>query len=456
MCGQTDCTLPVNDALARVNATIWKMRPALTRARESFWFLPAVLGLGSIVLAQALIGVDRLLIDVGIQRLPLVSDLSATGGRAILSAVGITMLTVAATAFSITISVLATTSTSYGPRLVRNFMADRGNQLVLATLTSSFLYALVVLRSIRTQADTTTSFVPVIAVNFVLILAVADVAVLVYFIHHIARSVQVTTLQKRVLVDLLAVINLVYPDREAEHDNGEQPRDMTALTQTVAAAHGGFVQEINFDALVRLASENDWVVTITATPGSHVIVGEALLELSPAFVELNPTMKKELRQTFTLGDARTPHHDVEFALQQLIEMGVRGLASGANDPYTAVSALDAIAAALVPVAQRADPPPVLLKDGIPRVCCRWPTCEELLSSVFQAMRTYGITHPLVLEALLRFSTRIGRATTAPDRRAALAAELVAVRVAYLSSKPQEADSRRYLPALDEQISQLRS
>ena len=142
------------------------MRTWLQHARESFWFLPTVFGVGAIVLAVGLVECDRLLIGAGITDLPLLANLSATGGRAILAAIGGTMLGVAATSFSITISVLATTSSAYGPRLVRNFMADRGNQLVLAVLTSTFLYALIVLRSVRTEADSSYAFVPVVAVGF--------------------------------------------------------------------------------------------------------------------------------------------------------------------------------------------------------------------------------------------------------------------------------------------------
>ncbi|PPF33430.1 hypothetical protein C5C10_10685 [Rathayibacter sp. AY1A3] len=165
------------------------MRSRLLHLRESFWFLPALFGVLAVGLALGLVEVDHLLVRAGVSDIPLIEDLSPTGGRAILSAIGGTMLGVAATSFSITISVLATTSSAYGPRLVRNFMADRGNQVVLAVLTSTFLYSLIVLRAVHTEEDASLTFVPVVAVSFSVLLAVGDVAVLVYFIHHIALSV---------------------------------------------------------------------------------------------------------------------------------------------------------------------------------------------------------------------------------------------------------------------------
>ncbi|RIJ61073.1 DUF2254 domain-containing protein, partial [Clavibacter lycopersici] len=225
------------------------MRSRLLHARESFWLLPALLGLGAVVLALGLVEVDRLLVAAGIDDIPLVEDLSATGGRAILSAIGGTMLGVAATSFSITISVLATTSSSYGPRLVRNFMADRGNQVVLAVLTSTFLYALIVLRSIHTEEDGVVGFVPVLAVSAAVLLAVADVAVLVYFIHHIAMSVQVTTLQTRVLADLERVIDATRPARDAEAGavatDGPGDPDPAGPVHVVRAAATGYVAGVD-------------------------------------------------------------------------------------------------------------------------------------------------------------------------------------------------------------------
>jgi uncharacterized membrane protein len=169
------------------------LRAASLRIRESFWFWPTIFGVAAIVLAQLLVSVDERLQLAG-TRIPFLDALSASGGRSILTTIGTSMLTVAGTSFSITISVLATTSSTYGPRLVRNFMADRANQLVLAAFTSTFLYAIVVLRSVHTAIEDTDAFVPVIAVHVAVLMGVVDVAVLVFFIHHIATSVQVTSL----------------------------------------------------------------------------------------------------------------------------------------------------------------------------------------------------------------------------------------------------------------------
>ena len=406
---------------------------SLTRVRESFWFLPAVFALAALVLAEVLVTVDRSIPSSTTAGLPLLGALSASGGRSLLSGIGSSMLTVAGTSFSITISVLATTSSTYGPRLVRNFMADRSNQLVLAAFTSTFLYCIVVMRTVHTEVDDASAFVPVIAVHVAVLLGVVDVGVLVFFIHHIAASVQITSLQARVLSDLRAVAATVWPEEPGDgvrtEARGREAASASASASAapprhdddgvggavVRASADGYVQELAWPQLCRVAAREDVVVEVVAMPGRYVIAGDALVV---ARASLGSGAVQELRRAVTVGAARTPHQDVEFALQQLVEIAVRGLASGSNDPYTAVSALDMSAGVLVPLWRRSDAVVAHLDDqGRDRVLVRWPTVEELTLSVLDAVRTYADGQPAVQEAALRLIARLEQ--VAPPSRTGL-------------------------------------
>ncbi|PPH57023.1 DUF2254 domain-containing protein [Rathayibacter sp. AY1E1] len=385
------------------------MRSPLLHLRESFWFLPALFGVLAVGLALGLVEVDHLLVRAGVSDIPLIEDLSPTGGRAILSAIGGTMLGVAATSFSITISVLATTSSAYGPRLVRNFMADRGNQIVLAVLTSTFLYSLIVLRAVHTEEDASLTFVPVVAVSFSVLLAVGDVAVLVYFIHHIALSVQVTTLQQRVLGELVDVIERLHPE------DGEEPTDAEgALLAEEAlppagrepvvlrAVRGGYVEQLEVERLVALARRGDARLRVLALPGDHVLVGDPVLEVLEGSVA-----QEEAVAAVVVADARTPHQDLRYAVQQVVEIGVRGLATGTNDPYTAVGAVEALTSALVDLCGRPEARGRYSdSDGVVRLVVPWPRAGELLADVFLALRSYAMEQPLVVRAGVRLAERL--------------------------------------------------
>ncbi|QYF73142.1 DUF2254 domain-containing protein [Cryobacterium sp. PAMC25264] len=387
------------------------MRSFILRSRESFWFLPGVLGLTAIVLAEALVALDRFLLAEGDGQVLFLDVLSASGGRAILEIIGTSMLTVAATSFSITISVLATTSSTYGPRLVRNFLADRANQLVLASFTATFLYALVVLRSVRTVEDGGNDFVPVISTNVAVLLGILNVAVLVFFIHHIADSVQITTLQRRVQTDLTRAVDLIYPaDPAASSVQAAVPPVLSP--EAVPASTHGYVERVDLAALCEIARAHDCVIDVVAMPGVHRIAGEDLVRVSPG--RPAEEMADAVRAAFTLGVARTPHQDVRFAMQQLVEVAVRGLASGSNDPYTAVTALDLAATALVPVLSREPAATGLTDDaGHLRVLLHWPTPEDLIGDVFGGVETYGLDHPLVVRAALGLAERLAAVATTP-------------------------------------------
>ncbi|GAA4266633.1 DUF2254 domain-containing protein [Frondihabitans peucedani] len=385
------------------------MRFFVLRARESFWFLPAVFGIAAVVLAELLVTVDQVLIDHG-TRIPFLDALSASAGRSILSIIGTSMLTVAGTSFSITISVLATTSSTYGPRLVRNFLADRANQIVLAVFTSTFLYALVVLRAVRSETDQGSGFVPTLATHLAVVFGVLDVAVLVFFIHHIADSVQITTLQKRVQNDLLAAINLIYPEDVADDTTTATRQPALIDTAPVPSKSDGYVQQIDLDELRDIAKDAGCVLDVVAMPGTFVIPGDPLVRVSPAD-KITDVLKK-VQEAFTFGTARTPHQDVRFALQQLVEVAVRGLASGTNDPYTAVTALDLASTALIPLLTR-PPSATALTDGdTATVMVKWPAPDDLIRDVFAGVTTYGLEHPLVIDAATRLAHRL--LETAPN------------------------------------------
>ncbi|WP_066515221.1 DUF2254 domain-containing protein [Curtobacterium ammoniigenes] len=396
------------------------------RVRESFWFLPALFGIGAVALAELIVLLDRVLIAHGATQLWFIDALSASGGRSILTTIGTAMLTVAGTSFSITISVLATTSSTYGPRLVRNFMADRANQFVLAAFTSTFLYAIVVLRSVHTAVDGQ-AFVPVIAIHVAVLLSIADVAILVFFIHHIASSTQITSLQRQVQTDLEDAVREVYRDG-TDSDVRVDPVELADGAWVLVGAHeDGYLQSVRWERLREWATSHDTVIDMTAMPGDYVICNDPIFRIAVS-AALSAKDRAALvcdasalaRAASMIGTARTPYQDVGFALQQLVEIAVRGLASGTNDPYTAVSALDLAATALVPL-WRSGQPITAYCDGsrTPRVISHWPEAQTLIGTVFDGVQTYGTEHPIVVAAAVRLAERLEAAAPTARRGALL-------------------------------------
>ena len=161
------------------------------RLNSSFWFVPTVMAVAAVALSFLLIEIDALNDADQIDDPSAPFAFGPEGARAILSVIASSMITVASLIFSITMLSLQLASSQFGPRVIGNFMGDRSNQIVLGTFIATFLYCLLVLRSVRGIEGS--SFVPHLAVAFGILLAAASVAVLIYFIHHIATSIRVET-----------------------------------------------------------------------------------------------------------------------------------------------------------------------------------------------------------------------------------------------------------------------
>ncbi|MCJ0980493.1 DUF2254 domain-containing protein [Rhodococcus sp. ARC_M12] len=431
------------------------MKEHMAKLRESFWFIPAVLGVVALVLAQALVSLDRYLLDTRVDLTgSLFYHVGASGSRDILGAIGGSMLGVAATSFSITISVLATASSSYGPRLVRNFMADRGNQVVLGIFGATFLYSLMVLRSIRSIESDGSVFVPDIAVNVAVGLAVVDVGVLVYFIHHIAQSIQVATLSGRVRDELSETVDELYPLEQPDDAASAEGVVKPPVYTTILAEESGVIIDIDERGVLEIATDSGTLVEIHRAPGEHVVAGEPLADiLADRSADISEDAVDRIRGSFAIGTSRTPRHDIAFAVEQMTEMAVRALSTGVNDPYTARNAIDDLSVGLVAVVQRPRPHRARCDaDGTVRVIVRRVAVPPLIDHALDAVRIYGTGSPMVVQAGIRLAERVGRAARTTENVDAVLTQLTLLDSALATG---DTDSVRTAEAR-EQISRARA
>lgn len=395
------------------------------RLRSSYWFLPAVLALAALVLAAATVALDR---SGSLQRLPVLSALGAVdqpdGARALLTTVAGSLITVAGVVFSLTLVGLSLASQQFGPRLVGNFMRDRANQLVLGAFVATFLYCLMVLRTVR-GADAVSgapAFVPHLSVAVALALTLLSLGVLIYFIHHAAESVQVSFVLARVGRELTQQI-LALPEAGAASDHaagGDAPGLPAAFEDeavTVAAGRTGYVQAIDLPGLVALAREHQAVVRLHHPPGSFVMLDGPLADVHPP--EAAGALEGRIEGGYALGAVRTPHQDPAFLFDQLLEVAVRALSPGTNDPFTAVTCIDRLAEALNLLAHRRLPSGELRDaDGALRLVVPRTELAELLEHLFGELRAYGAGDPMVARHLALSLRRLQASGPDPDLRRA--------------------------------------
>lgn len=373
---------------------------------SSFWFVPTLMVALAIGLSFATIRLDQTLQTDVIGELGWAYSLGPNGSRAILSAIAGSMMSVATTAFSITIVALQLASSQFGPRLLRNFMQDTGNQIVLGTFISTFVYSLLVLRTINGVAQN--EFVPHIAVTCGLALAIASIGVLIYFIHHAASSIQVEQVIANVGRELDGAIDRLFPNKmgrgASKFQHEPLPSDMPANFDRdacpIQASSSSYVQAVDEKQLILLATEGDLLLRLQQRPGDFVVKGSPLVLAYPA-KSVRKKLVEQINDAFVLGSQRTDQQDVEFSINQLVEIAVRALSPGINDPFTAIRCIDQLSAALCHLAQKEIPSAYRYdeRDKL-RVIAAPITFADTIDAAFNQIRQYGQTSVAVTMRLL--------------------------------------------------------
>ena len=395
------------------------------RLRSSFWFLPSLMASVAVAAAFGMVTLDRAVTADWLRSWDLAYTGGAQGASAVLQTIGGSMITIAGVVFSLTLVALSLASSQFGSRLLRNFMRDTMTQLVLGTFVATFLYCLLVLRTIRRAEETL--FVPHLSVTLGVLLAIASIWVLIYFIHHVAVSIQADEIVARVGAELVNGIDRLFP-QQTSRGNAQTaagpvdagiPEDFEQEAGSVEAAEDGYLQIIDMNALVLLARREDVIFRIERRPGHYVVRRTPLVRAWPAH-RVTDSLAGQVNSAFVLGNQRTSAEDVEFAVQELVEIAVRALSPGINDPFTAIVCVDRLGSALCHLARRDMPSPYRLDEqNRLRVIVSSSTFAGVVDEAFNQIRQYARTSVAVTVRLLEVVAVVATATTQEDRRLVL-------------------------------------
>lgn len=368
------------------------------RLRNSLWFIPGLWAVGAGLLAFGAILIDALTPSIG-RDLPLVFGGGPDGARSVLSSIAASMITVAGVTFSITIVALQLASSQFSPRVLRDFMRDRLSQSVLGSFIGAFFYSLLVLRSIRSADESGPEFVPAIAVTIAIGLAALAVAMLIYFIHHISTRIQVSSIVAGIADATEQAMQREGPagdDEEGVPVGGETP---TGEPGRMPALASGYLQLLDRPGIIAVAEELDLVVRVELTPGDWVQQGVALFAAWPP-AAAGEDLARRLNDHATIGAERSLDQDMAFGLRQLVDVGVKALSPGINDPTTARDCIVRITQVLVERARSGEPAGRLGgSDGRLRLVERVRPFAELVSLGFDELRHYGASTPDVATTL---------------------------------------------------------
>lgn len=407
------------------------------RLRGSLWFLPTVFVVVAVLLAIVTLRVDNAIggqIRFGFSG-------SFTSASTMLSTIAGAIVTLTALVFSITVIALQLASSQYSPRVLRSFLGDRRSQLALGVFLATFAYTMVVLRSVRDERDELSAFVPAISVHVAFALAGLSLAFFVFYVHHIAQTMQASVILANVAGETRRAIDRLHPrvggaPRPAP-EPGWRPDEPPRRVHWTGTS--GYVQAIAEDHLMERAIELDAIIRVIPAPGDFLARSAAVLEVwLPPDEECPPTIDT----WFGVGYERTVRQDPAFGFRQLVDIAERALSPGVNDPTTAVQCIDRLYELLLCLGDRDFPDPHRLDDhGRLRVVVPRLGWDDYVRLAFEEIRQYGESSIQVSRRLRMVLTDLA-ATVDEPRRPVIREELELLDRGIMRGFPDGEDRQR--------------
>jgi uncharacterized membrane protein len=404
------------------------------RLKVSFWFAPLVMSLGAIVLVWVMNWIDRRIPNELLQNSNLVLSGGADQLRSILVGMATSILATAGVVFTLLTLPLSTVAAQYGSRLLRLFLGDRITQFVLGMFVGTFVYCITAATSIPSAEAGLEA--PQVLVTVGLLLMMATFGSLILLVQHISIMLQAPQIAAAAGAELLEVVQSEILDEvnSAARPTGLPAPGRTTVENSMKESEGypvrvpgsGYIQYIDPDIMLTLAQVKNLVIRLLRKPGDFVWPGEVVALVWPSDgiggqrpsvkpVQFDPEMDKQLRRAFRLGKQRTPTQDVEYAVNQLVEMALRAMSPAINDPFTAMTCLDFMGNGLALFAQKgAETPRVYDQDGRLRLVFEPVPFEQLLNAAFAMLRHCSCDNASVLLHILEVIEAIGQEAKAPE------------------------------------------
>jgi uncharacterized membrane protein len=433
--------------------------------RATFWFVPTVL-----VVVAALVFVVTFAIDVAAYyhhiELPFWLRLGhADAGRDVLIAIAAAIITTVGVVFSITILALTLASQQFGPRMMRNFVRDVGNQFTLGIFVASFVYSVLALGSITSFPHS--DFVPHLCIAVAEALLLLDLAVLIYFINHIASSIQLPAVIAGIAQDLDVAIDKEFPEHDDENDADvpvsardirvrlQEPEELLdAIEQrggVVLAGTSGYLQFVGYAQLTKIARLLDAAIRLDYRPGHFIVAGQPIARVFPQGAAKQ--VEEALAKAHVTGPHRTLMQDPVFAIDQLVEIAIRALSPAVNDTFTALTCLDWLSEGLCRLSQRELTGDVFRdEEGRIRLVAAGWSYERMINRAFSKIRQAAEGMPAVLIRMLDTIRVVANSTTSLTQREALASQAAMIMRSAERSVVEENDlndiRRRFESAMD--------
>ncbi|MBE4907835.1 DUF2254 domain-containing protein [Bacillus luteolus] len=384
------------------------------RIRQRFWYLPSLYGLIAAFLAVFSMEINTYIVntEVLVTFLPafLLTDINLA--QTILSSISASLLTMTTITFSTILVVLTTYLSQFSPRTLQNFITDHSTQRVLGIFVGGFIYSILLLLLLRETDTTTTFIVPAIAI----FISIVCLLVFVFFIHHVTGWIQVSNLIHTITLETIDKINKDLKDvKDVQEDppwEDWESEEIKHIPPKHFSLNGsGYIQYIDIEGLVKQATKEDCIIRIEKEVNDYVDEDTPLLSLW--FLSTHQ-VRGNYDKYFIIGSEQAAVNDIEFGLTKIVEIGLRALSPGINDPNTAINCIDNLGKILTKLGSKHLPKSYHNDDNRNlRVIYKKPDFSDYLYKCFFQIRQYGFSDISVLTAGIKALTLIAESNSKP-------------------------------------------
>ena len=389
----------------------------------SFWLTPLLLIFWGIFLAIVSIFIDSIISIPKDSWLTNIFSWWIEGYRDILWTISGSMMTITSVVFSMTLVALSLTAGQYGSRIIRSFMNDKLNQFVLWSYLATFTYCLIILRVVRTEEYI--SFRPDISIVIAMILALLNIILLIIYIHHVSKSIQVENIIADIYNELSNTIEKLYKDKKIplawEQENIKLKNIQSTLLQypkkfEIVSNTSWYIEYIDYKKIFQTAEKNWCIIHLQHKSGDYLLQWWVVAKIYVKKLDMWEIQSQVLK-SFEIGKERTTSQDIRFSFQQLTEIAVRALSPGINDPYTAISCLNVLSSSIAIIDKKQ-----LLSwykcSELWEITVLFPTVEfeELIDLIFSQITHYAVESPLVIRHIDTLYDILSHIVTDPEHK----------------------------------------
>ena len=356
--------------------------------RTNLWLIPGLFVVACLLLFLLTQAIDHAEFD-GIIHLPRwINQGGASDCRDLVSATAGAIITTLGLVLSITVLIFSIAASQFGQRLLRRYMRDHGTQICIGIFSATFVFSLLTLLSVTARPNER-EFVPWVSAWTSLTLALSCVVALIYFVNHVAVLIQVNTVLVEVCEDFARTV------REQAARGGVAASAASAPSAKpdfhLLAPESGYIQWVDYQALVAPAVQAGCALTFLHHASRFVLKGSPLasgiFDTGTTKSAPPPALVEAFNTHVRLGKRRTMRQDPEFAVAQIVEVGLRAMSPAVNDPFTMLSCVDALSVCLRVFLVSPEHRSVHVDEqGIVRVREKPLTFERLAAGGFNPMR----------------------------------------------------------------------